>query len=255
MSRARLLLIPAFSELQWVIRDQLEEWGDTASFDPPGVGDEPLPAGFELDPEKPGILAQWRRLSVERGLREVDDRGWDRFIVVTDGDGGPVGVRLALQRRDAVQGFAFGHAALSRAMDGDRPALNRQVYEALGQLMRQDSEAFVRYGIAQLTQGSFDEELASRMIARFPDMEIVAGLWELMMNDAEPMGDGLRELDERGVPFLLAKHEGCLGSTDEGFEDIAAALPKARTASCAEACPVSPGFAAALREFCAEIGA
>lgn len=48
---------------------------------------------------------------------------------------------------------------------------------------------------------------------------------------------------------------GCLGSTDEGYEDIVAAFPDARTVSCPEACEVSPAFAQALREFCAEIGA
>jgi pimeloyl-ACP methyl ester carboxylesterase len=255
MSRPRLLLVPPFSELQWVIRDSLDDWADTASFDPPGVGDEPLPEGFKLDPERPGILAEWRRMTVERGLREVDRRGWERFVVVTDGDGGPVAVRLATERADSVQGLAIGHAALSRAMDGDRAALNRQVWEALGQLMKQDSESFVRYGIAQLTQGSLDDELAARMLERFPDMEIVAGLWNLLGQDPEPMEHELRALHERGIPFLLAKHEGCLGSTDEGYEDIVAAFPDARTVSCPEACEVSPAFAAALHEFCTEIGA
>lgn len=255
MSRPRLLLVPPFSELQWVIRDTLDEWADTASFDPPGVGDERLPKGFELDPERPGILAEWRRMTVERGLQEADRRGWERFVVVTDGDGGPAAVRLAAARPAAVQGLALGHAALSRSMEGDRAPLNRQVWEALGQLMRQDRESFVRYGIAQMTQGSVDEDLATRMLERFPDMEVVAGLWDLLAQDPEPMEAELRALHERGVPFLLAKHEGCLGSTDEGYEDIVAAFSDARTVSCPEACEVSPAFAEALRVFCAEIGA
>ena len=255
MNRPRLLLVPPFSELQWVIRDQLEEWADVASFDPPGVGEEPLPEGFELDSERPGVLSKWRRLTVERGLREADGLGWDQFVVVTDGDGGPAAVGVATARPAAIQGLALGHAALSRSMQGDRAPLNRQVWEAMGQLMRQDRESFVRYGIAQMTQGSVDEALATRMLERFPNMDIVAGLWELLAQDPEPMEDELMALRERGVPFLLAKHEGCLGSTDEGYEDIVAAFPDARTVSCPEACEVSPAFAQALREFCAEIGA
>jgi hypothetical protein len=37
-----LLLVPSFTELEWEpIRPQLEEWAEVASFDLPGVGDEP----------------------------------------------------------------------------------------------------------------------------------------------------------------------------------------------------------------------
>jgi hypothetical protein len=40
MGKPRILLIPAFSELEWRIRPQLEQWAEVASFDAPGVGEE-----------------------------------------------------------------------------------------------------------------------------------------------------------------------------------------------------------------------
>jgi hypothetical protein len=55
------------------------------------------------------------------------------------------------------------------------------------------------------------------------------------------------------MPLLLAKHEGCLGSTDEGFEDIVAAFPEAETVICPEACSSSPAFADAIRRFCERV--
>ena len=51
-------------------------------------------------------------------------------------------------------------------------------------------------------------------------------------------------------PLLLAKHDGCLMATDEGFEDAAAALPHAKTVSVRDAPLSSDGFAAAIRDFC-----
>jgi hypothetical protein len=49
---------------------------------------------------------------------------------------------------------------------------------------------------------------------------------------------------------LLGQHVGCLGSTEEGYQDIVAQFPEAATVSCPEACSASPTFAEALREFC-----
>jgi hypothetical protein len=42
MGRPRLLLIPNFTELEWVVKPRLEEWAEVVSYDPPGIGDEPL---------------------------------------------------------------------------------------------------------------------------------------------------------------------------------------------------------------------
>jgi hypothetical protein len=72
---------------------------------------------------------------------------------------------------------------------------------------------------------------------------------EALGQDPEPVGDDLESLH---VPLLLAKHEGCLGRTDEGFEDIVAAFPDARTVICPETCTSSPAYSEALREFCSE---
>jgi len=67
------------------------------------------------------------------------------------------------------------------------------------------------------------------------------------MGDPRAGGDDLAALE---LPLLLGKHEGCLGRTDEGFEDIVTALPKAKTVICPEICTSSPAFAEGLREFC-----
>jgi hypothetical protein len=87
--RPRLLLVPEFTEVQWAIRPLLEQWAEVASYDSPGVGDEP---------EAPDPFAE---ATLRRGLREVEQRGWDRFFVVADGWGIPTGVRLAAQRASA----------------------------------------------------------------------------------------------------------------------------------------------------------
>ena len=41
MTRPQLLLIPGYSELEWVVQPELEEWAEVAVFDAPGVGGEP----------------------------------------------------------------------------------------------------------------------------------------------------------------------------------------------------------------------
>jgi hypothetical protein len=55
------------------------------------------------------------------------------------------------------------------------------------------------------------------------------------------------------VPLLFAKHEGCLASTDEGFEDAAATFPQARLLSVTDAPLTSPEFAEALRAVCKDV--
>lgn len=121
----------------------------------------------------------------------------------------------------------------------------------MAQLAKPGEEAFVRYGIAQMTRGAVSEELAEQMLQRFPDMELVSAMVDALGENPEPIGDDLAAL---GRPLLLAKHEGCLGRTDEGFEDIVAAIPEARTVICPEQCSSSPTFAQALQSFCEEIG-
>jgi hypothetical protein len=159
-------------------------------------------------------------------------------------------VRLIQRRRDTVLGLALGHASLSHARDGARAPIRREIWDALGQLASQGSDAFVRHGIAQATRGAVDEETARLMVERFPDMALVAAMVDALGREPEPIGADLAALD---LPLLLAKHEGCLGRTDEGFEDIVAAFPDARTVICPEACSSSPAFAGALEAFCREL--
>jgi pimeloyl-ACP methyl ester carboxylesterase len=235
-----------------MIRPDLEDWAEVVTYDPPGVGEEPLPSGLIVDREMPDeerreALRRWREAAAERGLAEADRLGWERFFVVTDGEGIPTGVRLARMRPDAIHGLAIGHAALARTTEGDRPAVNKEVMAAMGELLRTDTESFIRYGITQATAGSVPEEVATQMVERFPNSENVIGLWELLSSEPEPIEDDLVAL---GKPLLLAEHVGCLGSTPEGFEDIVARFPDAVTVSCPEACSVSPVFVEALRRFC-----
>ncbi len=74
MDRPRLLLVPSFTELEWEpIRPRLEEWAEIGSFDLPGVGDEPRAEKID------------REIVVNRGLEEIDRRGWERCFVASDG--------------------------------------------------------------------------------------------------------------------------------------------------------------------------
>jgi pimeloyl-ACP methyl ester carboxylesterase len=244
VSRPRLLLVPEFTEIEWdVIRPHLEEWAEVASYDPPGVGAEPLPEG---DPESFGP-----ELFAERGVDELASRGWDRFFVVADGWGIPSAVRIARERREGVQGIALGHARLSHRREGERAPVNGELVAALTQLISQDYDAFVRYGIAQATKGSISEEMAQRMIERFPK-DLMALGWERITGDDTPIEPILREIDR---PLLLAKHEGCLVSTEDGFEDAVAAFPDAPTFVSQDAPTVNPAYADALRSFCGAVEA
>jgi pimeloyl-ACP methyl ester carboxylesterase len=235
MNRPRLLLVPEFTELEWEkIRPRLEEWAEVASYDPPGVGDEPESETFD------------RAAIVRRGLKELDRRGWERCFVASDSWGIASAVQLAVARPDAINGLALGHAKLSFTRDGPRPPLNAGVYAAMTELVDKDHEEFLRFGAVQATGGSLDEELAERMIKRFP-RELMQRGWEMITRDDADIGALLAQLD---CPLLFAKHDGCLGSTDEGFEDAAAAFPQADTVSVTDAPLTSPAFARALRDFC-----
>ena len=85
------------------------------------------------------------------------------------------------------------------------------------------------------------------MVERFPNSDLAVLLWDALGMEREPIGDRIDTLE---LPLLLGQHVGCLGSTDEGYRDIVARFPEAATASCPEACSVSPTFAEALRGFC-----
>src|SRR5258705_11502854 len=88
MSRPRILLCPQFTEVEWAIAPQLSEWAEVATFDAPGVGQEPFPDDdlTRLD----------RELVVQRALKEVEDRSWDSYFVVGDAWGTATAVRVGL---------------------------------------------------------------------------------------------------------------------------------------------------------------
>jgi pimeloyl-ACP methyl ester carboxylesterase len=237
--RPRLLLVPGFSELEWAIRPRLEEWAAVASYDLPGVGREPLPDPADFT----------RELIVRRGLDEIDRHRWERLFIVADGLGLAEAVRIAEARPKAVAGLVLGHAKLSYRRDGERPPISPEVWAAMTQLLNQDHVEFVRYGISQVTHGSVSEELAQQIVERYPK-EIMARGWEVVGRDDVPIGEVLRKLD---CPMLFAKHEGCLLSTDEGFEDAVSAFPDARTVVVPDAPSSSEEFAEALRAFCLDV--
>jgi pimeloyl-ACP methyl ester carboxylesterase len=242
VSRPRILLCPQFTEVEWTIAPQLAEWAEVATFDAPGVGDEPMPRG---DPK--GFD---RGLVVERALQELDGLGWDSYFLVGDAWGTATAARVAAARPGVVLGLALGHACLDYASEGGRPAVNKEVVAAMTQLLRSDFDSFVRYGMTQFTQGGFDEETSERIVARFPPMEIASQVWEANTARPEPIADLLSELD---IPILLVKHDGCLVFTEEGYEDAVRALPEARRTSVGRSPSASDEFATALRDFCESV--
>jgi hypothetical protein len=237
MARPRILLVPTLTELEWVIKPQLEQWADVAAFDAPGVGEEPRPERIGREPV------------VQRALAELERRGWESCFIAGDSHGIPTAVSAAAAWQGELTGMALGHARLSDRTEGERAPVNKAVWDAMGQLLQNEYGGFVRYGLTQLTQGSMGDELAKQMLDRVP-MDIAQKAFENMMQEAESIEDLLRELD---VPLLFAKHEGCLAATEEGWEDALAAFPEARTLSVPEAPTVSAGFAEALRSFCLDV--
>jgi pimeloyl-ACP methyl ester carboxylesterase len=242
VARPRILLVPQFTEVEWTIAPQLAEWAEVATFDAPGVGDEPMPVDDPADYD--------RELVVQRALRQLDDLAWDSYFVAGDAWGTATAARVAAARPEPVLGVALGHATLGYEREGQRPAVNKEVTAAMTQLLRSDFDSFVRYGMTQFTQGGFDEATSERIVARFPPMEVASEVWEMNVERPEPIGELLAQLD---VPILLVKHEGCLVFTDEGYEDAIRALPEAQRTSVGKAISASDEFAAALRDFCDQV--
>jgi hypothetical protein len=234
----RLLLVPQLTELEWRIKPLLEEWADVASYDAPGVGDEP---STELAVSE--AVAQ-------RGLAEVERRGWDRCVVVADEFGVAAATYLANGNSEIVDAIALGHARLSNAIDGERAPLNREVLAGLVQLARHDLRTFVRQ-LFKLTagvevKGGYSEDLVDSYLERVPG-DLLPSFFQTRAEAGVRIDECLRGLD---VPMLLAQHKGCLLFTDEGFEDVVAALPNATVERVDEKPSASPEFALALRSFC-----
>ncbi len=239
MPRPRILLCPQFTEVEWSIAPRLAEWAEVATFDAPGVGGEPVP-----DPDADTFD---RELVVQRGLREIESLGWDSYFVVGDAWGTATAVRIAAARPDQVLGIALGHASADYRSEGVRPAVNGEVVAAMSQVLRSDYDSFVRYGLTQFTQGGFDEETASRIVDRFPPMELASRIWEMLVATPEPIAEQLGRLQK---PLLLAQHHGCLVFTPEGFDTAASAFPDATTVTVQKSTSASEEFVAALGAFC-----
>jgi pimeloyl-ACP methyl ester carboxylesterase len=244
MATPRVLLCPQFTEIEWAIAPRISEWADVATFDAPGIGDEPLPEGG------PDLID--RAAVVRRALAEAEGRHWDSYFVVGDAWGAATAAQVAAERPQAVRGIALGHATLHFETEGARPAVNGELVAAMTQLLRTDYDSFVSYGITQFTQGGFDEELAERMVERFPPNEVAARVWEMHVMRAEPIADLLRRLDK---PLLFSKHDGCLVFTAEGYEDAVSAFPEAQQVTMDKPSGASEEFAEALRRFCESVGA
>jgi pimeloyl-ACP methyl ester carboxylesterase len=248
MARPRLLLVPTITELEWLIRPLLEEWTEVAAYDAPGVGGEPAIDGPLFD----GVA--------RRGLEELDRRQWERCVVVADEFGAVSAVRLAQQRPELVLGLALGHACLSFRRGGERPSVNPGVFTAFMQLIRVDYRSFIREDLkiwdprrAGHAGPDFDlEELADRWIERVPQ-ELAEAIADRLEAELEGLGDFEPALRSLGVPLLFAQHQGCVAFTAEGFEDAVAAFPEASIVRVPTGPNVSPEFAEALRQFCAEI--
>jgi pimeloyl-ACP methyl ester carboxylesterase len=242
VARPRILVCPQFTELEWVIAPDLEEWAEVATFDAPGVGEEPIPGG--------DVAALDREMVVQRALEELRRRDWDSYFVAGDAYGTATAIRVAMANPEPVLGLALGHASLDYEAEGERPAVNGELNAAMTQLLRTDYDSFVRYGITQFTQGGFDEEKAGEMVERLPRMEIAARVWEMHVARREQIGEMLKGLDK---PVLLGEHDGCLLFTREGYEDVVAAFPESHQVSVQATSAASHEFAAALHEFCEDV--
>jgi hypothetical protein len=237
VAQARILLVPFLTELEWRIKPLLEEWAEVASFDAPGVGDEP---SAEVTPDA----------VVDRAVAELDRRGWDRCLIVADEFGVPSAIAVAARRRDAAAGLALGHACLHYREDGERPAIAAGVNSALEQLVTTDYRTFAR-AVTQSTQGAYGDDVMDGWLERVPQ-SLAIEVFAMLRSQQNEMNNeqALRDLD---LPLLLAEHHGCLGWTRDSFHDATAAFPDARTTSTEDKPSVSPQFAAALREFCSEL--
>lgn len=243
--RPRILLIPNLTELEWVVRPQLEEWADVASYDGPGVGDEPPLRG--LRPHE----------TAERGLAELDRLGWDRCVVVADELGALAGLLAARRRPDAVQALVLGHPVVRVAFGGERSSFNEGVARAHVQLADASFRPFLREQLrawmglhGQPVEAA--DALAESYLARVP-ADVVRASHAQLLEHAQryeaDVRDALAALQH--VPKLLFEHEGCLLFTHEGFEDAAAAMPDAETAATPQKPSVDPAFSEIVREFVA----
>lgn len=232
--RPKLLLVPSISELEWDrIRPLLAQWADVASYDLPGLEPDAPAAALDLG------------TTVQRGVDELNRRGWSKAVIVGDQFGAGLATLVASAWQGTVCGLALGHACLHYRREGPRPAISAAVAEfqiqltqvgpaAAEQMFVQGLEvtygADVAAGIRERLSANFTQEFAKLLLSH---QDI----------DLEPK---LRAL---AAPLLLAEHRDCPLWTAEGFEDAAAAFPNARTLVTIDNPGSSPEFAHALEDF------
>jgi pimeloyl-ACP methyl ester carboxylesterase len=235
MTLPPVLLVPVVTEIDWAIKPLIEEWTEVASYDAPGVGEEPPPGAWT------------RRVIAERGIEEIERRGWERCVVAGDEFGAPTAGVLASLAPDRVAGLALGHASLSLETESPRRPITAEVLDTFASMARTNYRAYAR-ALSQVTQGAYDDDFVENWIERVPQ-DVMQDYADALYVDApgERLEDTLTGSD---VPLLLAEHRQCLLWTAEGFEDATARFPHARTCRCPEKPSVSPAFAAALRELC-----
>ena len=240
MDRPRILLVPNLTEIEWVNRDAIAEWAEVASYDAPGVGDEPPADDFGS------------RAIGARGIEEMDRRGWQSCVVVADEFGVAAAIHIAAIAPERLQAIALGHARLTNSAEGPRAAINSEVHSACRSLIQTDTGSFVRQMFrmtgGERMEGGYQEDMVAAYRQRVPP-ELLLPFWDERPHEGDHIGEVLRELD---VPVFLAEHKGCLLFTEEGFEDAAAALPHARNASFENKPSTSTEFAQALEAFCRE---
>jgi hypothetical protein len=234
MDRPRILLVPSLTEVEWRIRPLLEEWAEVASYDPPGVGDEPAHGPTTA------------KAVIARGLEEIERRGWSGCVIAGDEAGAPQAAHVAALNPGVTEGLVLGHATLTFHREGPRRALNGDLFDALLQLAHTDYRSYVR-ALSQITQHAYDDALAEQYMERVSQETAIEYLENLLVTKAEGIEPILRSLH---VPLLLVQHRGCLGWTAEGFEDAVAAFPEAMTGSVDKKASVDPQFAELIREFC-----
>ena len=237
--RPRLLLVPSISELEWErIRPLLEEWADVASYDLPGLGADAPAGGLSLES------------MIQRGIDELDRRGWDEAVIVGDQFGSGLAVFVASSWEGTIGGLALGHACLHYRREGPRPAISAWVADfqlQLTQLGRSSADQMFVQGL-EVTYG---KDVAEGIRARLGPTFTREFAELLLSNQDIELEPRLRDL---AVPLLFAQHDDCALWTAEGFEDAAAAFPDATTITTADNPGSSDEFAAALREFVLGLG-
>ena len=233
-TRARLLLVPSISELEWGrIRPELEEWADVATYDLPGLGTTAEPGALSVE------------ATVQRGIEELERRGWTDAIIVGDQFGAALAVLVATTWQGTVRGVALGHACLHYSRDGSRPAISAGVADFQLQLT-QIGPAAAQQMFVQGLEVTYGEDVAAGIRERLSPT-FTREFSELLLSHQDVELE--RPLRELGVPLLLAEHRDCPLWTAEGFEDAVAAFPDAMSIVINENPGTSSEFAAALREF------